>query len=108
MKIYLLKKRNYRSLPTSPNRISSNSYTPSRYFAFHHHSQFFFQPPQPNLPSEEIDESDDNSSILSLETKPSTSSSLIKHSIENILSSKVTIKHKRPLSPPSSSNCMFD
>jgi hypothetical protein len=64
----------------------------------------------PNPPSDEIDEynddDDDNSSILSTETKPSTSSSLIKHSIENILSNKVTIKHKRPLS--SFSNCMLN
>ncbi|CAF3814220.1 unnamed protein product [Rotaria sordida] len=103
--------RNYRSFPTSPNHLPSNSYSTSRYFSFHHHNPFLFQHrPSPsvptNPPSDEIDESDydDNSSILSIETKPKPSSSLIKHSIENILSNKVTIKNKRPLSLSSNSS----
>ncbi|CAF0938068.1 unnamed protein product [Rotaria sp. Silwood1] len=105
--------RTYRSFPTSPNHLPSNSYATSRYFSFHHSNPFFFQhrppppPAPPNPSSDEIDKSDDdddddvdddNSSILSIETKPNPSSSLIKHSIENILSNKVTIKNKRPLS----------
>ncbi|CAF2348296.1 unnamed protein product [Rotaria sp. Silwood2] len=118
--------RNYRSFPTSSNHLPSNPYSTSRYFSFHHSNPFFFQhrppppppPPPLNPPSDEIDESnesddndddddDDNSSILSIEPKPnSSSSSLIKHSIENILSNKVTIKTKRPLS--SSSNSSHD
>ncbi len=103
-------KRNCRTFPTSPDHLPSNLYSPSRYFSFHHHNQFFFQHQSvsvpKNPPSDDIDEcDDDNSSILSIETKPSTSSSLVKHSIENILSNKVTIKNKRPLS--SSSICMF-
>ena len=52
------------------------------------------------------EDDDDTSSILSIETKPSTSSSLVKHSIENILSTKVTVKNKRPLSL--SSTCMLN
>ncbi|CAF3382898.1 unnamed protein product [Rotaria socialis] len=114
--------RNYRSFPASPDRHPSNSHSASRYFSFHHHNPFFFQhrptptaPPNPPsdevIESEESDEDDhddyDNSSILSMETKPSTSSSLIKHSIENILASKVTIKKKRP-SSSSSSNTSND
>ncbi|CAF2040434.1 unnamed protein product [Rotaria magnacalcarata] len=113
--------RNYRSFPASPDHHHhpSSSYSASRYFSFHHHNPFFFQhrptpAAPPNPPSDEVDESEesdeddhddyDNSSILSMETKPSTSSSLIKHSIENILASKVTIKNKRPLSSSSSSS----
>ncbi|CAF0807968.1 unnamed protein product [Adineta steineri] len=112
--------RNYHSFPTSPDHLPSNSYSTSRYFSFHHHSQFFFQhQPPPNPSSDEIDASDDasdddedqddededNNSIISVDTKPSTSSSsLIKHSIENILSNKVTIKTKRPLSSSSNSS----
>jgi hypothetical protein len=108
--------RNYQSLPTSPQRVG-----PSPYFAFHHHSPFFFQH-QPilsgqaaNAPSEETEESeddeeddeedDDRSSVISIETKPNPTAALIKHSIANILSNKMTMKNKRPFS--SSSSCMF-
>ena len=101
-------KRDCRQFPTSPDHRPSNFYSASRYFSFHHQNPFFFQhqaPPAPaNAPSDETDD-DDSSSVVSIETKPSTtsSSSLVKHSIENILSNKVTIKTKRPLS--SSSIC---
>jgi len=103
-----------RQFPTSPEHFPPSLYPSSRYFAFHHQSQFFFQrqpvPAPPHPPSNDTDEcddvddddvddddEDDNSSILSVETKP-TSSSLVKHSIENILSNKVTSKNKRPFS----------
>ncbi|CAF0804454.1 unnamed protein product [Adineta ricciae] len=107
--------RNYQSSSsTSPEHLPTNFYSSSRYFSFHQQSQFFFQhqlPPSaaPTNPSSDendaSDDDDDNSSISSIESKPNTSSSsLIKHSIENILSMKVTIKSKRPLSSSSHSS----
>ena len=51
------------------------------------------------------DDDDDHSSIVSIETKPNPAASLIKHSIANILSDKISNKHKRPFS--SSSLCKF-
>ena len=99
----------------------------SAYLSFHHANPFFFQQattlvtpssnptgsPAETEPSDDDndddeheddeDDEDERSSIISIESKPNPSASLIKHSIANILSNKITVKNKRPFS--SSSNC---
>ena len=113
--------RNYQSLPSSPHHLVANAY-----LSLHHSNPFFFPHqttfvPQHSHPTTSLDETeqsddeddeeedddddddDDHSSVVSIETKPNPAASLIKHSIANILSNKISVKNKRPFS--SSSNC---
>lgn len=111
LNLFIVLKRNCRSFSMTSDHLPSNVYSPPRCFAFHQHQLFFQHPPSSiptHPPSEETDDCDDDTnSIHSIETRPSTTTraSLVKHSIENILSNKFTTKHKRPFS--SSSICTF-